>query len=178
MVPPEVDPSDPEGEGDAGAGEEGPRAACEETAPSAPEDLRVLEPDPVDPATPAGELEKLRQELTDLRTELQTLRRTQAEGAEFAELFPDVSLSDLPDTVWEDVGRGIPVSAAYALFERREAHNRQVAKQVNEQNRVRSAGALENARCGFLSPAEVRAMSPADVRKNYQSILHSMRKWN
>ena len=106
------------------------------------------------------------------------LRRAQAECAEFAELYPKVSLANLPDAVWEDVGRGVPISAAYALFERREAHTKHLAAEVNAGNRARSAGALTDARSGYLSPAEVRAMSPAEVRKNYQNILRSMQKWN
>ncbi len=116
--------------------------------------------------------------MNGLRAELQNLRRAQSECAEFAALYPDVPLSDLPDAVWEDVGRGVPVSAAYALFRRREEYAGRIAGQVNEQNRTRSSGALAQSRSGFLSPAEVRAMSPAEVRKNYQSILHSMQKWN
>ena len=102
----------------------------------------------------------------------------QTECAEFAELYPKVPLCDLPDTVWADVGRGIPVSAAYALYERRAAYTEKIAAQTNEQNRARSAGALAGGRNGFLSPAEVRAMSPAEVRKNYQTIMQSMQKWN
>ena len=179
LVPAETDPVDPAGEGDAAGSEEAPGgAALEGSASPALSDLRDLESDPADPPAPAGELEGLRQELNDLRRELATLRRTQAECAEFAELYPKVPLSDLPDVVWEDVGRGIPISAAYALFERREARTGKLAAEVNAQNRARSAGAIAGARNGFLSPAEVRAMTPAEVRKYYQSILHSMQKWN
>ena len=179
LVSAQTDQNDPAGEGDAPGGANAPgTAALEESAPPVLSDLRDPEPDPVDPAPPAGELEGLRQELNGLRRELDFLRRAQTECAEFAELYPKVSLSDLPDAVWKEVERGIPISAAYALFERREARAKKIAEESNEQNRARSAGALSGARAGYLSPAEVRAMSPAEVRKNYQNILRSMQKWN
>ena len=179
LVSAEANQIDPAGEGDApGSENASPTPAVEEAAPPALPDLRAVESDPADPDLPAGEPERLRQELNELRRELDDLRKAQSECAEFAELYPKVSLSDLPDSVWEDVGRGLPVAAAYALFERREAHLKRLADQVNAQNRSRSAGALANARAGHLSPAEVRSMSPAEVRKNYQSIMQSMQKWN
>ena len=179
MDPQEMEAVDSGSEGDPGKGEGTPAAAiCEKTEPTDPADHRDLEHAADDPETPAGELEKLRQELTDLKTELQNLHRTQEECAEFAELFPDTPIDKLPDAVWEDVGRGIPVSAAYALFERRSARAKQIAEEVNLQNRFRSPGALGSARSGFLTLSEVRSMSPAEVRKNYQRILQSMQKWN
>lgn len=179
MAPQEVDQTGRAGEGSAGGSEEDPgKTVREEAEPAGSPDHGDLEHDPADPAAPAGELEKLRQELTDLKTELQNLHRTREECAEFAELFPDTPIDKLPDAVWEDVGRGIPVSAAYALFERRSARAKKVAEEVNRKNRSRSSGALGSAREGFLSLSEVRAMSPAEVRKNYQRILQSMQKWN
>ena len=179
MVDTQTDQPDPAGEGNDPRFEETPRPAEPEgSPPDDPADLRELDSAPSGPLPPVGELEGLRAELNALRSELDRLRRTQADCAEFAELYPEVPVSDLPDAVWEGVEKGIPLAAAYALFQRRKAHEKSVAEQVNAENRSRSSGSLADARAGFLSPAEVRERSPAEVRKNYRNILCSMQKWN
>lgn len=144
------------------------------------------DPDPGDPSPdesdPIGRLEQLRAELTKVREELAEQKafweRVGNECAEFYELFPTVSPASLPDGVWKDVGRGIPLAAAYAVAERRRAVTEEVAKKSNAENRQRSAGALTTTEEGFFSPAEVRAMSRDEVRKNYQNIMYSMQKWH
>ncbi|MBR7099387.1 MAG: hypothetical protein IKC59_08230, partial [Clostridia bacterium] len=100
-----------------------------------------------------------------------------AECAEFRELYPGQSPDELPDEVWESVERGVPLAAAFALSERRRQRSEELARQANLENRRRSAGAIERARSGYLSPDEVRSMSRDEVRANYQSILLSMQKW-
>lgn len=99
------------------------------------------------------------------------------ECAEFCELYPEKSPSELPDEVFASMRRGIPLAAAYALYERRRARLEEAAKLLNTENRERSAGGVESAKGGYLSPDEVRAMTPAEVRANYQSILLSMKTW-
>jgi len=144
------------------------------------------DPDPCDPAPdesdPIDRLEQLRAELTKVREELAEQKafweRVGNECAEFCELFPTVSLAALPDGVWKDVGRGIPLAAAYALSERRRAVTEAAAKKSNAENRQRSSGALCATEEGYFSPAEVRAMSRDEVRKNYQNIMYSMQKWH
>ena len=51
------------------------------------------------------------------------------------------------------------------------------AERINAANLRRSSGSLVAADVDYFSPAEVRAMSQADVRKNYQKIMQSMQKW-
>ena len=49
----------------------------------------------------------------------------------------------------------------------------------NEKNRRMSAGSLmsgENER--YFSPSEVKKMTPAQVRSNYDDIVASMKHWN
>ena len=139
--------------------------------------------DPVDPAPAASdpasdrELERLREELNGLREQITRVERLGAEYAEFYELYPRVALSELPDSVWETVRRGVPLAAAYALEERKRARTAEVAREQNERNRARSSGSPDRAIAGEFSAAEVRAMSPAEVRKNYRQILLSMQNW-
>ncbi len=128
------------------------------------------------------ELESLRRELNLLRAQLdgqsRAMQRIGLEYAEFCDLYPNQSPEDLPDEVWESVRHGIPLSAAYALAERRRHRTEEKARDLNLENRQRSAGALGQGASGYLSPDEVRSMSQAEVRANYQTILLSMQKWH
>ncbi len=143
---------------------------------------RTLSPVPPADLPDPQELGRLREELNRLRQEIRSARKSlieqETELEEFRDLFPDVSLSSLPDSVLNDVQRGVPLAAAYALMERRNAHLRQIAKATNAANDQRSSGSAEGNSTGFLSAAEVRAMTPEQVRKQYRQILLSMPKWH
>lgn len=98
---------------------------------------------------------------------------------EFKRLFPGVSVKDLPDAVRESVDSGVPLAAAYALFEKRRAAELADAEAVNLRNRELSTGSVEKAAPGdvYYSPREVREMSPDEVHKNFSAILKSMDHW-
>lgn len=121
-----------------------------------------------------AEIERLKTELAQKDAMAERLAR---EGEEFRTLYPDTSMQDLPDIVWQDVGRGIPLAAAYALFERRRFTTEQKALEYNHANARRSSGSLEPTAPDYYSPAEVRAMSQNEVRANYDKIMRSMQKW-
>ncbi len=147
------------------------------------------DPDPCcegsDSKTQASELEQLRSELKQLREEL-TERdallmqnaRAEREYAEFCDLFPSVSVGALPDEVWQDVKNGTSLAAAFALAEKKRLVALERANNSNASNRARSAGAVHNAQSNEFSPAEVRAMSSAEVRANLSKIMRSMQKWH
>ncbi len=128
------------------------------------------------------ELERLQSELIELREEIAKrdarLEEISKEYEEFNTLYPNTPLSSLQDHVWNDVRRGIPIAAAYALSQRRSEHTAQKALLSNLQNESRSAGALQPTQSDYFSPAEVRAMSQSEVRANYQKIMQSMQKWH
>lgn len=127
------------------------------------------------------QLELLQAELNRLKAESEEKNaiytRIGRECSEFSELFPDTPLSDLPDCVWESVKNGIPIAAAYALEQRRRAMAEERAKRLSQRNRERSTGAVGQPEQEYFSPDEVRAMSRAEVRGNYQKIMLSMQKW-
>ena len=132
-----------------------------------------------------SELEQLRSELKHLREELamRDSRATQEkritrEYDEFCSLYPDVPVSSLSQAVWQDVEKGTPLAAAYALAEKRKAVSLRKAMESNTHNRARSAGAVSNAESIEFSPAEVRAMSSQEVRANLSKIMRSMQKWH
>ena len=63
-----------------------------------------------------AEIARLKEELSQRDALAERLAR---EGEEFRVLYPNTNMQDLPDIIWEDVARGIPIAAAYALLERR-----------------------------------------------------------
>ena len=123
-----------------------------------------------------AELSALRAEMTEKRA---AFERMAGEVNEFSELFPHVSLSSIPDSVWENVKKGIPIAAAYALYEKKTALIAADAEKANCKNHALSTGPLgKEPTSDFFSPADVKAMSREEVRKNYPKIMESMKKWN
>lgn len=149
-------------------------------------DDSVQDPDPAASASDTEDtedrVEQLRSELNRLRTEIAARdadwKRMGQECEEFRELYPEVALSALPDAVWADVRRGIPIAAAYALNERKQALTAQKAATYNQSNALRSSGALSPTESDYFSPEAVRAMTQKEVRANYQKIMRSMQKWH
>ena len=180
-----VEPEDPTLDRGAGMEAQAATATDDPDAATSPEDpAQSPDPDPKALAAdsePASELEQLRGELKRLRSDMEAQRRAfermGAECAEFCELYPDRSPSELPDEVFESMRRGVPLAAAYALYERRRARIEEAASLQDEENRLRSSGGVETTKGGYLSPDEVLSMTPAEVKANYQSILLSMQKW-
>ena len=131
--------------------------------------------------TADSELECIRRELSLLRAQLDSqskaMQRIGIEYAEFCDLYPDQSPDELPDDVWESVRRGVPLSAAFALAERKRVRTQEKARQLNEENKRRSSGSVKGDTSDYFSPDEVRGMTSAEVRANYQKILLSMKKW-
>ena len=125
-----------------------------------------------------GELMQLRQALVESHAKLSQMEHIERQYAEFCELFPDVAISSLPDEVWKSVGNGTSLAAAFALAEHRHALSLKKVSDSNAANRTRSAGAVNNAESVEFSPAEVRAMTSAEVRANLSKIMRSMQKWH
>lgn len=139
------------------------------------------DPDAAHRAVEADGLDELRSELKLLREAVAShaaqLSRTEREYGEFASLYPDTTLSDVPDSVWLDVEKGIPLAAAYALEERRRILLRAKAEESNRLNLLRSAGGCHGTPPEYFTPDEVRGMSQTDIRKHFSTILESMKSW-
>ena len=132
--------------------------------------------------SPEEELVQLRGEVEALRATLEQKQQEQArtlrEIGEFHRLFPETPIKDVPDTVWKQVEGGIPLSAAYALYEKQTLQAQHRAEEINRQNATRSAGkAGRHASGEYFSPDEVRAMSQQQVHENYAKIMSSMKHW-
>ena len=142
-------------------------------------------PEPIVPSepTPEEELTRLREEVGQLRQALSQKEaaeaKTMRELGEFHRLFPDVSVKQVPRQVWEQVEGGLPLSAAYALYEREIQLSALRAEKINRRNAARSSGkAGKNAPAEYYSPDEVRAMSQKQVHDNYAVIVESMKRWH
>ena len=135
---------------------------------------------PNDPSL--ARMDALERELASLKELLEKrdaqAARMEKELDEFTALYPHISTRTLPDSVWEDVARGVPIAAAYALAERRRSREAEIANETNQINKARSSGALTGTESDYFSPSEVRSMTPSEVRSNYNKILYSMQKWH
>ncbi len=123
----------------------------------------------------------LHAELEDLRKRLETAERTAREISagwrEFSELYPEADLSALPDSFNAALERGIPPAAAYALEMRRREVTRAKIEAADRKARELSSGRINGAEDSLYSPDEVRAMPPAEVKKNIEKIRRSMKSW-
>ena len=123
----------------------------------------------------------LNAELDALRRRLEVAERTAREISagwrEFTELYPDADISSLPDSFNADIERGIPPAAAYALELRRREVRRAKIEASDRRAREMSSGRINSTDDSLYSPDEVRAMPPAEVRKNMEKIRRSMKSW-
>ena len=170
---------------DAGGGE-----ADEAAAPPCEGDPQVLgvsdhpdeDPHPDPAEDERRKLLELREELKDLERQIderrEAYRRLERECAEFRALYPETPLSALSDKVWADVQAGVPMAAAFALAERKRALLEAEAERMNLQNKRIAPEGLSGSEEVYFSPAEVKLMTPEEVRKNYEKIIQSMEKWN
>lgn len=125
-----------------------------------------------------GQLMQLRQELDERNAKLTQMERIEQQYIEFSALYPDTPITSLPEEVWQGVKDGNSLAAAFALAEHRLALSKKKICQSNADNRARSAGAVKSAESIEFSPAEVRAMTSAEVRANLSKIMRSMQKWH
>ena len=129
------------------------------------------------------EIKRLTFEIETLRAELEAKKRESerifTELAEFASTFPKRSIDSITNEVWESMRSGVPLAAAYALYEKKRDASEGYAREVNRRNADRSSGAISSgADTGYFSPSEVKKMTPSEVKKNYRLIIESMKKWN
>ena len=100
------------------------------------------------------------------------------EYSQFRELFPDMSISELPDEVLDSVKGGVPLTAACALYKLRRTVAAAKATAVNESNEKLSSGDVKKAPVNYLTIEEIREMSPGEVKNNYTLILESLKNQN
>ena len=123
-----------------------------------------------------GEIASLEGELEKRRAETDKAAR---EYAEFRALYPDADTEALPEDVLKSVEAGLPLAAAYALYEKRMQKRSADIAAHNESTRQVSFGSVgKSPESDYFTPDEVRAMSQSEVRANYSKILQSMKSWH
>ncbi len=96
----------------------------------------------------------------------------------FRKLFPEVKAESIPQSVWADTERGIPLAYAYALYVMTAQNDSNYAAEVNGKNSDGAMPPVEGVDGGGeYSMAEVEGMSPSSVKKNFPAILRSLAKW-
>jgi len=96
----------------------------------------------------------------------------------FRSLFPDVAAEDIPESVWADMEKGIPLCYAYAFAVLNGGRQQEYAKGINDRNLKDAPPPVgESTEEGEISMEEVEAMSPKAVKNNFGRILRSIGKW-
>ncbi len=96
----------------------------------------------------------------------------------FRRVFPNVKAEDIPENVWADAEKGIPLPYAYAFHVMSEESYNYYADMVNGKNSEGAIPPVEGTDgSGEFSADEVEGMSTAAVKKNFPAILRSITKW-
>ena len=126
--------------------------------------------------------EELRSRICELEALLaereEKRERARAEREYFLRIFPEANPDSLPDEVNAQCESGVPLAAAYALYERIKQNELRAAEEANLKNAVSIQGSVSgNFGESFFSADEVKKMSSEQVRKNLSGILRSMKHW-
>lgn len=96
---------------------------------------------------------------------------------EFKELFPDVTIEEIPAEVLErSKTENIPLVAVYALYERKLYMEKLKIDEFNKKNAQKSPGKInhDGAAEGLFTLEQIKRMSSADVKKHYDQIIKSL----
>ena len=130
----------------------------------------------------SNETEALKNEISELRKKIEAKEKEQEkilrELGDFERLFPETSVKSVPEEVWQKVEGGVPLCAAYALYEREKKLAQNHANEINTRNSSLAAGkAGKGDSEEYFSPEEVKRMSQKEVHWNFSKIKNSMKYW-
>lgn len=128
----------------------------------------------------ADENTALKAELEALRASIESSRKKAAEEKELSELFPGISLDDVPAQVFEYAeNNGSTLAGAYAVYHRRTQLEKERADKRALENALKTPGGVSGASSGALerlfTAEEIRSMNREQVRKNYKQIMKSLK---
>ena len=126
------------------------------------------------PAEVEAELEDSRRSRSRARYDVLKSERVRSDIEAFRRVFPSVVPDEIPESVWSAVAEGVPLAAAYALYEKEASAVGELAKQVNETNAAARADGA--AQYDFITAQQLENMTPAEVKSNYRRIIDSMKK--
>jgi hypothetical protein len=133
------------------------------------------------------ESRKFRQQSEQEKQSKKAEEDKKSELAEFVKAYPGIKPEDIPQSVWDDVGKGLKMIDAYTRHENQSLKS-EIAKlneklninAANEQNTKSSTGSIKGdgkLPQGFYSREQVAAMSQSEIASNLDAINESMKKW-
>lgn len=127
----------------------------------------------------ADENTALKAELEALRASIERENSKKLQERELFELFPSVSLDDIPSEVFEYAEKnGATLAAAYAVYHRRAHLAKEKADKKALENTLKTPGSIGNAFGGaerLFTSEEIRSMDRDQVRRNYKQIMKSLK---
>ena len=124
----------------------------------------------------ADELEALRRENRRLKAEREREEKFRTEAAALCTLFPECDAAALPGEVLADYGKGVPLDAAYALWDRKRALRELSERESDRLNAEASTGELtgDGQGDGSFTLDEIRRMPRNEVRRYLDRIYRSL----
>ena len=108
------------------------------------ENENVLEEAVENNSESAESIESLKEVIFDLQAKISNLEaerkaqeRILEEIGDFNFLFPEVSIDEIPESIWDSVKKGTSLAASYALYEKRKLAEAQRIAHINENNAKR-----------------------------------------
>ena len=123
-----------------------------------------------------SELEALREENRRLKAEREREEKFREEAAALCALVPECDASALPEEVLAEYEKGVPLDAAYALWDRKRVL-RELAERENDRlNAEASTGEMtgDGQGDGSFTLDEIRRMPRSEVRRCLDRIYHSL----
>lgn len=122
----------------------------------------------------------LKAELEALKASIESEKKQNEQKREFCELFPDVSLDDIPSPVFEYVNtHGGTLAGAFAIHHRRECLKSERSEQKKLENALKAPGdiGISAGACAerLFTSDEIRCMNKEQVRRNYKQIMKSLK---
>lgn len=120
------------------------------------------------------------EELEILRRENREKEKVSKELDRLWEMFPDVTLENAPDELWELVENGETLLGAYCILMARKGIEEQKAREKNRENALKTPPAVKGGaeKKEYFTRDQVSEMDRNQVRKNYDAIMDSMKYWN
>lgn len=120
------------------------------------------------------------QELEMLRKENEQKEKVSKELDRLWAMFPDVTLEDAPDELWELIENGESLLGAYCILLAKENLESRKADAKNRENSMKTPPAVNNGseKKEYFTREQVAKMNRDQVRKNYDRIVDSMKHWN
>lgn len=119
------------------------------------------------------------QELELLKKEKEQKERISKEIDRLWEMFPDFTLEQAPDELWELVQGGESLLGAYCILLAKANLEEQKANEKNQENSQKTPPPVKNSGDAnqYFSREQVEKMTRDQVKKNYKQIIDSMKHW-